>query len=288
MTYTNYGLDSVYGQCLGIYPNLQFTIAGGRRLEWTFRTGFGLAYVTRRYERVANTTNTAIGSHVNNFTVLATDLRYSINDHLDVQTGLRFTHISDAALKQPNLGLNMWGASVGLRYFPVTSRPEKRTPAEPNPLRRWGLGLRLGFAYNESGFTDGPFHPVYLATAFASKRWRGYNRMFAGLDYSYHKRIEAFQKNNEINPGDEKAHSWKSAVFVGNEFQYGRVGIILQVGVYVKDAALRQDKYYQKLGVHFYLLRDAEGPLKDLTFGVLLKTHKTQAELAEAGIGIGF
>lgn len=288
-TYTNYGIDSIYGKCIAMYPNLQFPLIRTRNFEWTIRAGFGIGYVTRRYERFPgyDTLNTAIGSHINNFTLFSTDLRYHASEHLDVQAGFNFSHMSNAALKQPNLGLNMYGAHIGIRYFPVTSRPE-RIARKLAPLKnRWLVQARASIAFTESGSANGPLYPIYMGAVFASKRWRSKNKMYAGVDYSYHTNIEAFLKNNEIYPGEEKSNSWKSAVFVGNEFLFGRVGIVLQVGYYIKQAYLHLDPYYQKLGGNFYIVQQEKGPVKELFFSALLKTHKTQAELAEIGIGIG-
>jgi len=289
MTYTNYGIDSVYGRCISIYPNVELPLVKGERLEWTLRLGFGAGYVTRHFERVPvwDTLNNAIGGHLNNYTMFATDLRYQINGHWAVQVGANFSHISNAGYRQPNKGINTYGGHVGFRYYPVTSEPE-RIVRKLKPLsNRWLLQARLGLSYNESAFTDGPLYPIYLASVYGSKRWRSKNKMFAGVDYSYHKDIEAFQKNNEINEGEERDNSWKSAVFVGNEFLFGRVGIMLQVGVYLKEATLRLDPYYQKLGCNLYIVQRERGPLKEMFLSVLLKTHKTQAELAELGLGIG-
>ena len=74
---------------------------------------------------------------------------------------------------------------------------------------------------------------------------------------------------------------------IGNEFLLGRVGIMLQIGVYLKEGALPVDKYYEKLGCNFYVVQRETGPIKELFLSILLKTHKTQAELAEVGLGIG-
>jgi hypothetical protein len=181
----------------------------------------------------------------------------------------------------------MLAGHVGVRYYPVTSKPE-RIMRELKPLRnRWLAQARLGISFNESTFTDGPLYPIYLTSVYASKRWHSKNKLFVGVDYSYHKDIEAFLKNNEIHPGGEGKHAWKSAVFVGNEFLFGRFGVMLQVGYYIKEAVLKLDPYYEKLGCNFYVVQKEKGPVKELFVSVLLKTHKTQAELAELGIGIG-
>ena len=287
---TDFGLDSVYGKAFSIYPNLEIPIFRRQKIEWTLRAGFGFCYATRPYKRYPtwDTFNNAIGSGLNNYTLFSTDLRYKINGHWQAQLGFNFSHMSNAAMRLPNYGLNVYGAHVGVRYFPVSSEIEKIKKTAPVLKNRWLIQFRYGMAINEISVPDGPLYLTYILSGYVSKRYAGKNKIFAGLDYSYHKGIEAFQKNNELNVGHEKAHSWKSAVFVGNEFLIGRAGILLQVGVYIREAALKLDPYYQKLGLNYYLVQKEEGPLKELAISVLLKTHKAQAELAEFGIGVGF
>lgn len=290
ITYTNYGIDSVYGRCIALYPNITLPIIRTKKLEWTVRIGNGIAYVTKKYGRVpiTDTLNNAIGSHINDFASFNTDIRYRINEHWDVQAGMNFTHISDASYHQPNLGINLYGYHAGVRYFPVTSKPRQIHKKWPPLKNRWLMQARASFAYNQIEAPQGPVYPVYMGALFASKRWWSKNKMFVGVDASYHAAIYAFQRNYEINEGREAYNSVKGAVFVGNEFLLGRLGIVLQVGWYVKQAELKQDKYYQKIGGNYYILQKEKGPIKELFFTGLLKTHKSVAELAEFGVGVGF
>ncbi|MBS1585147.1 MAG: acyloxyacyl hydrolase [Bacteroidetes bacterium] len=289
LTYTAYGLDSIYGRCFGIYPNLQVPVIKGKRLEWTIRFGLGIGYVTRHYSTFPrwDTLNNAIGSHINNFTMFATDLRYHVNDRWDVQIGANFSHISDGSFRQPNLGVNMYGGHLGFTYYPV-ARDVPRIVRNLQPLKnRWEIQARLGMSFNSYKPNGGPLYPVYLASLYTSKRYASRNKAFLGIDYSYHKSVYAFLKNNEIFPGQEAAHAWKSGLFVGNEFLLGRFGLVLQVGYYLKRAYLKEDPYYEKLGYNFYLIEHEKGPLKELSLYSMLKTHKVVAELIEFGISAG-
>ncbi len=289
-TFLHYGIDSIYGSAIGFYPLLQLKLINGKRLSWTFRGGLGLGYVTRHFERgpVWDTVNNAIGSAWNNFSSFSTDLRYRVNPNWSLQLGLSFCHLSNAAMKQPNLGVNFYGAHVGLRYWPDGDQPA-RVQRERKRLRnRFLVQARAGFAFNESGHGDGPVYPTYIGSLFLSRRYHNLNKVFIGVDYSYHTSIYAFQRNNEINIGKEAANSWKSAVFVGHEWMIGRLGFVAQVGVYVKEAMLRLSPFYEKLGYNVYLIQQEHGALKELCLTGLLKTHLADAELVEFGIGVGF
>lgn len=288
--YTDYGIDSIYGKCFSIYPNFEIPILHYKDFEWTAKLAFGLGYITRPYERYPSydTFNTAIGSHMNNFTLVSSDIRYRVNHHIDVQLGGTFTHVSNAAFRTPNLGINTAGWHVGLRYFPTTSQP-KRIDRNPTALsNRWIYRLRLGMAGKENATPDGPLYPVYLVSGYVGKRYWSKNYALVGLDYSYHTNVYAFLRNNGIRIGDEKAASWKSAVFIGNEFMMGKVGLLLQAGVYVKRYELPESPFYQKLGANVYLMQKEEGILKEVAASILLKTHLFEAELVEVGIGVGF
>jgi hypothetical protein len=290
LSYTHYGIDSIYGNSIGLYPVLQVPLIRGKVFQWNLRAGLGIGYSTEHYERAPgwDTLNNAIGSHINNFTVFATDVHCRFNEHWSLLAGLNFSHLSNGAMKQPNLGVNMYGGHIGLRYWPDDDRAQRILRDRPKLPNRVLGQLRLGLAFNESGNTDGPIYPTYLASAFASKRYGGKNKLFIGLDYSYHSTIYAFQRNNEINVGAERAHSWKSAVFIGHEWLFGRMSLVTQIGFYIKEAVLRQEPYYQKVGYNYYLIQRERGGLKELYVSVLLKTHKSNAELVEYGIGIGF
>lgn len=288
--YTVYDKDVVYGRSFSLTPNIRIPIISGKKLEWSFRAGFGLGYITKRFSRHPDwdTLNTAMSSRINNYSYFTTDLRYRVNKHLDILAGVNFAHISNAALKQPNLGINKYGAHLGVRYSPVSSTPD-RIVRKQAPLKNRVLAqVRLSMTGKEIGTADGPMYPIYMASAFASKRYWSKNKILLGVDYEYQTNIYMFLKNNEIHPGKEKQNSWKSSAFIGNEFLLGRVGIMFQVGYYLKQDAFTKQKLYQKLGGNLYIIQKESGVIKELGIHAFLKTHTSEAELVETGINLGF
>ena len=291
VTYTDYGIDSVYGKCIGIYTNLQIMLLKGKRLEWTLRIGDGVAYVTKKYQTTPpiDTLNVAIGSALNDFGVFMTDLRYHVNNHWDIQAGANFTHISNANFHDPNLGINMYGAHLSFRYFPVTSKPKpiyKDIDSITLP-NRWLAQVRLGFGYTEARTTNNPELPTYVANIYASKRWLGKNKFFAGANYAFKQSTYAFLLHYHVDYGHEAANSWDGAIYIGNEFLVGRVGITGEVGVYYKQTYLAFVPYYEKLGGNLYLIKREKGPIKELFISARLLTHGIVAEYGEFGFGVG-
>ena len=290
--YTNYGVDSVYGRLFSLYPNIVIPLITGKHLEWTLRIGDGVGIATRAYSRVHpfDTLNNAIGSKINDYGSFMMDLRYHINTHWDVQLGVNFSHYSDASYHQPNLGVNLFGEHIGIKYSPVSASPKHITRDLPHLKNRWLFQYRLTMAYDESNAPLGPLYPAYLATGFVSKRWISKNKFFGGFDYSYHTLIYAYLRNNLgfVPPGTERQHSYKTAAFIGNEFLLGRVGVVLQAGYYLHQAFMTQGKVYEKIGGNLYLVQKEHGPIKEFFLCAFLKTHLSVAELAEFGFGMGF
>ena len=289
-TYINYGLDDIYGRCLGIYPNISFRLIGSKKIDWSFRIGDGIGYVSKTFRRVApvDTINVAIGSHFNDFAMLMTDLRWHINMHWDAELGANITHISNASIGKPNLGINMIGTHFGLVYFPVTSTPTRIARDLPPLSNRWLLQARLSMAYVSSYTHGGPLYPVYLSSVYTSRRWHSRYKVFAGIDYVYYQNIYSWLRNNQLAVGKEKEQSYKSAIFAGNEFLFGRLGISLQMGYYLHQAAIKTSSVYEKVGGQYYLVQKEKGPLKEFFLSAYVKTHGSVAELGELGLGFGF
>jgi len=290
VTYTDYGSNQIFGQCVGVYPNLQIPIIRGDRWEWTFRLGDGLGYVSRRYQATApvDTLNNAIGSRLNDFAVFMTDARFSVDKHWQLQFGANFTHISNADFHQPNLGVNMAGAHIGVRYFPVTGKPKPILKNLPKLKNRWLVEIRYSTAFTEARTPGSPELPTYIAAAYASRRWLGKNKFYTGVDYAFHEDTYEELKYWGHYKGNEGAHAWDGTIFVGNEFLVGRLGLVTQVGVYYQQTYLKFDPVDEKIGGNFYIIKKEQGPVKELFVSALLLTHAIVAEFAEFGVGVGF
>lgn len=288
--YINYGIDSIYGRNFALYPNISIPLIERGRMKWTLSLGDGPAYITTYYRRTppVNTINVAIGSHFNNFIKLSSQIQYRLNTHWDLRLGANLEHISNSSYRKPNLGINMPGGHIGVCYYPVTSKPQKiaRDPVQLN--NRWLVQARLSMATVANYTSGGPSYPVYIASAYMSRRWQSRNKMFAGLDQAYYTNIFAYQRNNEINVGSERLHSFKSTVFAGNEFLFGRLGLVFQLGFYLQQHVLLTPPFYEKLGGQYYFVQKEHGPIKEFFLSAMVKTHLNVAELGEVGVGFGF
>jgi lipid A 3-O-deacylase PagL len=289
MTYTDYGNEKVFGNCVGLYPNIQFRILQTRKMEWTLRFGDGIGYVTKKYQKTqpVDTVNTAISTHLNDFAMLMIDLRYLLNEHWHLQYGINFTHISNGGTESPNLGVNTAGTHIGVRYFPVTYRPKRLIKQLPKLSDRWLFQARMDFSYRQARAAGNPILPVYMPSVYVSRRWLSKNKFFGGVDYAFHNDVLAFLNTYCSNLDHKIDRSWDGYVFVGNEFLMGRIGLVTQVGVNYHQTYLKFDPYCEKLGGNIYIIKKEHGPIKELFISGFLLAHGFVAELAEFGAGIG-
>jgi hypothetical protein len=260
------------------------------RFSIGIRLGDGIAYITKTFNRVSpvDTINVAVGSHLNDFIMLMAQASFQFSKHWQLLAGGQLWHISNGSNRKPNLGINTVGGHIGIGYFPGAALPEAWHSTTEKLKPRWLVQARLSMATVASYTAGGPRYPVYVASAYVSRRWRSVNKAFLGADYSYNSDVYSFLKTNNLEPGSEYAHSYKTAIFAGNEFLLGRVGIVVQVGAYLHQAYIKKDDVYEKAGLHYYIVSRETGPVKEVFFSLLLKTHLSVAEFGESGIGVGF
>ncbi|RQO32077.1 hypothetical protein DBR32_00220 [Taibaiella sp. KBW10] len=288
--YLNYNNPNLYGQVFGIFPNIRLRLLTLDRFSWTARVGMGICYVTKPYERVPkpNLENETIGGYANNISPLQTDLKWKINEHWEIQGGAHLIHVSNASFRKPNFGINIWGLQAGVRYFPISNTPARIRREVPKLSNRIVVYAKGSIAFIEKYVPDGGLNRVYNAGIFATKRYLGKNKAILGMDYTYNTAAYAFMKFNERHAGEENKYAYQASVFIGNEFTFSRVGIVLQGGVYLKTLDQQTDKFYQKLGANYYIWQKERGILKEIVLSALLKTHQNNAELFELGLSVGF
>lgn len=288
ISYMNYNMPGIYGFAIGIAPNITIPLIRHKNWEWTLRAGMGVSFVNKYYNVTtgSNNQNVAIGGHFNNISPFAMDLRYKVNQHWQVQAGVNFTHVSNASFQQPNLGLNNYGYHIGARYFPVSSDPEKLKIAPPAFRNNFMFTARAGIAFRETGPPDGPMFRTYIAQLGIAKKYAGKNKVFTGIDLHYHSNLVYFAIHSATHMQSKMKTGGQYAWYLGHEFVFGRVGVIGQLGYYVRPYEHQSDKLYQKIGGCFYAVRNETGWVKELYFSALLKTHLSVAELFEMGIGI--
>lgn len=286
--YWDFGNPQVLGQAFGLQPFADFYLFRSRHISGYFRYAMGLAWVTRPFDRVENTENTAIGSHLNNMTSVSLGSDIRVNQHLRLRLSGSFIHVSNARFWYPNLGLNSIVPKVGLHYeFEEVKQREHTPPADTS--RRYlrpVVNLRFGLGFKEEKVSQGPKYPVYIASLFISKMLSRKNKVFIGYEVFSDQAIRNFRISQDLP--ETSIPPVRQNVYLGHEFIIGQVGIMTQVFLYVDRPFQTKNYFGLKLGPQWYFFKPQNHPGFNVFGGIYLKTHYAVADYPELLVGVSF
>lgn len=283
--YQNYKSDIV-GELYSLYAHYNFYFFNRQnKNQLILRTGIGLAYNTTPYDKVTNNKNVSFGSHWNSSTYFKLYYqRERIIKNLGVSAGLTFIHASNSNFKSPNIGLNTWGATVGLNYN-IEDEDADFQHHEINPKFKEPIKFNFVFrtGINESEIIGSGLKPFFVFSAYADKRLTRKSAIQLGTELFISPFLKDYIEYYHINyPDDEEASSsdaTRVGVFIGHELFVNKFSVILQLGYYAYYPFPYETRYYERLGLKRYF--------GDKWFAsVSLKAHGANAETVAFGFGI--
>lgn len=299
--YPKYGISLHYidylepslGTAFGFTPEIVLPIIHSEYFTLSSSMGYGLGWVMKPHSR-DNLRNNALGSHLNNFSTVMLDAQFNLDRLKRSKLGikLKFLHVSNAAFKTPNLGLNDISAHIVYTYNPsgVLSRPSKESSKLEG--KRWWAASEKQVKYIHAWTQKYPaFGPIYRMSGIQltwNQPYSTFKFWQLGYHFEYNSGVYSFLKALELYPGEEKKHSFQQSVFLGHEFRWGNLGFVTQLGIYLQNHYLNSQFLYQKLGTQYYIYQSKEFWIKSIYVAAILKTHLSVAEFAELGIGFYF
>lgn len=267
------------------------------RKDWfaaNFRVGTGLGWVARPYDWWNNPYQNAVGSHWNNLTQFRLGAEAKLSKQFKLLAGGSFTHFSNGGTALPNFGINVISAWLGANW---SLRPLQKADFRPANASRKTTSKRIG-GLLQAGYTsvqvatfDGPKYPIWVASGSLSYRFNQLHRASFGMEMEKNMAIYEWGLHNVLF-ADEKAAargSTRLALFLGEEFLFGDLGIQVLTGRYLgkKYNAFVPKAFYNKLSMRYYLPEKLRFPLRPF-LGVTLKAHAFTAEYISWNLGFGF
>ena len=123
--YGNREVENLVGQPSGVYAFLDLPFHRSRNGKFyaTFDLAAGFAYDLNAYDPITNPYNDAVGSKILFYFDFDFAGNHKISQRMDLNYGLHLTHFSNGRTRTPNLGVNMLGLDLGLRYYFNPMRP---------------------------------------------------------------------------------------------------------------------------------------------------------------------
>ncbi|HZK08823.1 MAG TPA: acyloxyacyl hydrolase [Bacteroidales bacterium] len=277
--YSDFGGSEPLGVMHALVPNMRLPLLRRDKIQITFGVGLGVAYLTKKFDRIENYQNLTIGSHYNaavNFQ-LKTTLR--LNSQLRVSAGISMTHVSNGTIKTPNYGLNMPALFAGLEYK-ITRRPIIFVKPEQIKKMRGKVNVRIGAAMalkENNDVWDKEFR-VYIGQVSVGGYYNNTNRLLLDVDAVYDESTKYAMEADGV-PVDKYEDVVKGGISLGHEWTFDRLSLLMNLGVYLYNAEYTDEQFYNKLGVGYRFTRYTYA-------SVTLQAHWAKAEFLSFGLGI--
>jgi hypothetical protein len=296
LNYPNYGIGFTHynmhsdtlGNVQGIYgffASPLFTIYN--RLKIGFEIAAGVSYNFNEFNLITNPKNDLIGSEFNVYFNLGAWYALQVHERLDILASLDFTHFSNGNLNTPNVGINLIGGNLGLRYhfqflekrrddFARIKKSDKRF-TKLNPYYEWATYFGLSpKAPTNPPFYDGAMYFCGSISTDVNRRYSWIGKYGVGLDLFYdHSMIRRHRGAGEID--------YTKNVFVGihgnHEFIVGDISLVIQIGTYLYRGTDAKGDFFLRTGLKYDL---GERWFANLS---LKSQNGMKADYIEAGMG---
>jgi len=207
----------------------------------------GLSYLTKPYDEINHPQNMSYSTHLNYLLSAGAGLRFEFSDYVETQFLVSMNHNSNAALTEPNGGINYPAISLALGYTfnPIEIKP--RTHADPyltsENKTRWDIGLFWGIS--SMPFPDPSQVPMFGVNVLRSWQVMRFGAVTAGAEMEMNGRARLRVDRGTI----EEQSPWRGSIHGGWEFLMGKTIFSIQLGLYVYRPHKEMDDVYQRFGL---------------------------------------
>ena len=335
LLFMDFSNPTMLGQGIALYPYMNVPLIRTDFFRLNLKPGAGVSFLNRRYSNTPHIPNTmlgadgtpngangAIGSVMNVFLTLGGNLEVPIARGFSFTADYAWNHVSNGSVVQPNSGINMLNAYIGLKYAPNhRNRPQpQRRPQEDIP-REFSFEITLSGGVSQLHYRNDNFYGMASLAFGVYRPLSNWYRMGLGADVFYNGVfgvVNAPRGNPNIQPGHgafqrtfiEENLFWnkiRAGVSWHHEFMIGRLTAGFHFGLYLYDpiknlqpyTELQTNRTVNKPLIYRYDINVEDGWLytravaryaitDNLFASVALKTHLQRAEFIEWGLGWRF
>lgn len=274
------------GSSLAIGGFLQPTIATWGKHQLSNRVTFGMAYVENPFDPVNNQIQKAIGSNVNYYGEAQLLYTYQLSEIIGVNAQTGITHISNAARKLPNAGLNIVFAGAGINY-----RISEHSSQVFGKFNQRNLPYQLGELKHMLIFSAGArsvraldyaVFPAFGLSHLSALRYSALGSWTMGLDVDYNRGyISERRLINQNSNGENPFYSFRPGVSAGHQLHMNRLSLLTQFAAYVIRPHANHNYFYQRYGLHYQIG-------ENWLVAAALRAHGGRADYMEWSLGYRF
>jgi len=274
-------VESPLGKPSALYIFYSGPIKRWKKLGFFYEMSVGLSYDFNEYNPITNPINDIIGSNANVYLSGKFFIQYMLSQRIDLIMGLDLTHFSNGNTRTPNMGLNLYGPSVSVKYNfnPIKNytrkidknykphlRPEFEKSEWPEKDKSHFIHILVaaGGKTTNSQIYDGPTYFVSTIALDWTKQYSRIARYGAGLDFFYDSAI----RDNMHIPNAQFKDLAQIGIHFGNELLISRFDFITQLGFYLYNEA-GKGPFWLRFNLRFLVTDNfgIQGGLKTLDGG---------------------
>lgn len=282
--YSQMGNSTFLGSANAVFPYVNYPIIRNTKHELNFRVGLGLAYLTKRFDRLENYKYIAIGSHVNAAINLQAEYRWRFDPRMNFAVGLALMHFSNGSTKTPNYGINTPSLNLAFAYRlskENTYLNKKLIPSlytfEFPGVKSIDFSLGATAAYKDMGSEYGRTFMIYNFYGTVTKQFTYKSTAGIGLDVTYNESDYYFADLNSI-PYESNSELLRIGIGPIYQLSMSKLSYIFGLGFYLKGKLVPETSYF-RVGLQYQIT-------KGLFANLTLRTHFGQADFV--GIGLGY
>jgi len=251
LSHYDFDINDVFGY--GYVAGIHFTYFFGLPSTFNFLVHgkAGLSYLTKPYDKDTHPENMSYSTHLNYLLSAGGGIRYEVSKNVEAHFLISMNHNSNAALTEPNGGINYPALSLGLGY---TFDPIEITPkTHPDPYlnaekkKRWDISLFWGISSMPfRGHSQVP-NQVSMFGINVVRSWQvmRFGAVTAGAELEMNGRARLLVERGQI----EEMSPWRASLQGGWEFLMGRTIFSVQLGMYFYRPYKLKDDIYQRYGL---------------------------------------
>ena len=316
LVFMDFSNPKMLGQGVALYPYMNIPLIRTDYFKLNMKPGTGVSFLNKRYSNAHTNTldesNAAIGSVVNVFLTFGGNVEVPMAAGFSFTAGYAWNHVSNGSIVQPNSGINMMNAYVGLKYTPnykANQKPQRK--ALGDIPRKFSYEITASGGIRQLFYKDDKNYGIASLSFGVYRPMANWYRMGLGVDAFYDgvfgyinvpqasiKYQRTYIEKNEFKNKIRAGVSWQ------HEFLVGKLTAGFHFGLYLYDPIKNLEPYskegnqnkpliykydIQKEDGWLYTRAVAKYAVTDHLFASIgLKTHLQKAEFIEWGLGWKF
>lgn len=273
ITYASLGNNEILGKAFGLGGGIYLPFF--RKNQWSLGTHLNavLAVVTKPYDVETNPKNNAIGSYVNGLFKIGLRVEKRINQHA-FGLNIGITHLSNGAIRLPNLGLNfpLLGLHYTYYFAPVNTLETPTDERVGQPLKSWQFFTQIIGSSNQIYPTGGNNYGVVAVSNYFHYKIERKFTVEGGIDVSYSQSLI-----KQVEGEWDRAKNLRVGIYAGYVLPIHRFEFYVGMGGYAYDRLNANGRWFHKFGTRFQIY-------DFIWANISIKSHWFKADYFEYGL----